>query len=309
MLLSSSASAIAVAAPPSVRLTYGRAADLERCPDEEAIRQGIASRLGYDPVREPATLWVRILISRAKGSFAGTLELLKPTGEKLGSRVNNSPDCRELAEVLTLVASLAIDPTLVSRPAPVAKPLPPPSPRTPVTVPAPAQPMKETSPAERWRWSLAAAVGAGFGMEPSPAITFGFEVSVRRARFSFALEGHAGLAHVSTLAGTDVETQQMRAAWGGCFHVDPFGFCALVTAGSLRSYAGQLAQARSQVAPWGAAGLRVALERLVFEHLLLRLQLEGQVPFARVTLLVDERPAWSTPAVIGALQAIAGVRF
>jgi hypothetical protein len=110
-------------ANPSARLVYVRGPGADLCPNEEAVRKAVATRLGYDPffLSAPTTIFVEA--SRDGDHFAAVVKLVDDQGVERGTRhlQSHTRDCGDLIGTLALTISLVVDPvSLAITPAPPA---------------------------------------------------------------------------------------------------------------------------------------------------------------------------------------------
>ena len=132
---------VTASATPSARLVYSRAHGAESCPDEQALRDAVSARVGYDPFFP----WAKqtIIAAVAPGSsrgFTASVSLVDEHDVDHGSRtLSTQGECRELVDVAALAIAIAIDPrSLIPHPAPTASEDVGPPPPAPVTLaPAP----------------------------------------------------------------------------------------------------------------------------------------------------------------------------
>jgi len=98
---------------PTSRLTYARGSGAEACPDETAVRQAVAARLGYDPFFPSAEKTIVARIVRTKDELRATVELVDEHGLMRGVRElkASAGQCGELVATMALAISIAIDPT------------------------------------------------------------------------------------------------------------------------------------------------------------------------------------------------------
>ncbi|HTB78034.1 MAG TPA: hypothetical protein VK762_32540, partial [Polyangiaceae bacterium] len=142
-------------ANPSARLVYVRGPGADLCPNEEAVRKAVATRLGYDPffLSAPTTIFVEA--SRDGDHFAAVVKLVDDQGVERGTRhlQSHTRDCGDLIGTLALTISLVVDPvSLASTPTPpdasaaptMAPPTPPPT--APVASSPPATPPPVVTP-------------------------------------------------------------------------------------------------------------------------------------------------------------------
>lgn len=142
-------------ASASARLRYERGAGTEGCPDEEALRNSVAARLGYDPFAEDAARTVRAKVESASGERVATVKLEAADGRILGERrlTSRAANCSELAAAMELAITIAIDPLVLTRPTPT----PPPPLLRSSRSPRPRRPLRQSprrmSATASGRWS------------------------------------------------------------------------------------------------------------------------------------------------------------
>lgn len=102
----------AAAPDGGTRLEYTRAPGAERCPDREAVRAGVAARLGYDPFSERGARVLRCQIAPEGTGYRSQIEVEDAQGKTTGARTltSHQSDCGDLAPALLLVLSLAARP-------------------------------------------------------------------------------------------------------------------------------------------------------------------------------------------------------
>lgn len=325
------ATPVAAAQAPSARLVYTRGAGAERCPEEGAIHDAVAARLGYDPFRADADMTVAASMGRLGRTLHARIEARDRAGHPAGVRTLSSSqsDCAELAAAVTLALSIAIDPLRLYRapspPVPVPAPVPVPTP--PRTEPPPAS--AGPSPVERPRPPRAdlprprpatvhLVVGGGgavaFGAAPGPTVGFQAFVGLRARAASIALEARADLpATAPTPSGGEVDAGLVLATLAPCLHLGVAAVCALGSVGVLRGTArdpsGSDAASRRGSQLFVAVGARVAVEIPLHRLLALRLHADGLLPVTRTTVAVGEANVWTTPTFAGALGLGAVVTF
>jgi hypothetical protein len=137
-------------ANPSAHLVYVRGLGADRCPNEDALRASVTTRLGYDPffLSAPTTIFVEVL--RDGDRFAALVKLIDDQGVERGARhlAATTGDCADLIGTLALTISLVVDPvslpvspaasdSTAARPATPVDPPTAPTPMAPPTVPIP----------------------------------------------------------------------------------------------------------------------------------------------------------------------------
>src|SRR5579863_61573 len=119
-----------VDAAPTARIVYSRAVGADSCPDEQALRRAVASRVGYDPFFAWAkkTIVAGMALDKPRG-FVARVALVDENGTEHGTReLRTEGPCSDLLEASALAIAIAIDPQSLA-PRPEAHE-PPPEPTT-----------------------------------------------------------------------------------------------------------------------------------------------------------------------------------
>lgn len=310
------ASASAAAKPPALRLIYerGRGVTTASCPDEQALRESVAARLGYDPFHERGDGAVRAALAGGPQGLRAIVELRDRGGRVTGSRqlTTASSDCRELFAAMALAICIAVDPFVLSRapaapPAPQPPPAPAPCPDCPACPPPPVSPLR-----------FRAGVGVQLDVGALPTLgSLGVvaQAELRYRAFALALEGRiepslgsaSAAASMSMSAG--VSASLLLALVVPCARYRFVGFCALLGLGALQGRGVGLAIANQATTFYAAAGARLSFEVPLHRRLALELHLDGLAPLTRTSLLVDGAAAWTTPSFGGGLGANLQVPF
>lgn len=299
-------------ATPSMRLTYERGEDAERCPDETALRKGVEQRLGYDPFFPWADRTIVARIHGDKGKLLGTVELVDAQGIVRGSRELSAPteQCGELISGMSLAISIAIDPASVDRvraasattspseddsvaewsaaraeeapPKPVDKPT---VRRTPRPRPAPATPLQ-----------FEVGGGADVGVEVAPAVALGpvIEAAIRRRSWSLGVEGRFLFGIGTTLRGVDVSSSVLEAAVRGCLSFQIPFVCAVASVGRL-AVSGQ----RSDETLVARVGPRIGAEIALSRELALAVHADLAVNLGTQVVRVGAEDTWTSSRVAG----------
>src|SRR5262245_45253921 len=95
---------------PAVTLLYERG-DVLQCPEEEGLRQAVATKLGYDPFEQNAPAKLFVALRKDATELVASLHYISATGLR-GRRTlrSSSADCRELLLSIALAVSIAVDP-------------------------------------------------------------------------------------------------------------------------------------------------------------------------------------------------------
>ncbi len=337
LLLISSAALLSGAAfaegKPTVRFTYLRGAQAGQCPEEGAVRDAVAARLGYEPWDETAKRTVRATIEPRGGGLRARMELLGEGGAKLGGRELSSArqDCRELVEALELAICIAIDPLSITRPAapapkpePVqspafeAPPQPPPAtPEPPPQDPLPAEqaPVVESPrpmPEERQelqKFQILASAGAIAAIGTEPGATGGatVQVAVRGTVFSGAIEARADFPRAIPVGPGFVDVSLAMGSVVPCARFQSLSTCLVLGAGLMRASGHDLDAAAVVSAPFAAGGTRLQLEWPIYSRLSLLVRGDLLVALSRVRVQesFSHDLLWSSPALSAGLSIAA----
>jgi hypothetical protein len=325
---------------PTVRLRYQRGPGAERCPEESELRNQIAARLGYDPIREQATNEIVAAIEKTPRGLEGRVEIRDEAGKRKGRRVltSTSLDCTELASALTLAISIAADPLSLGRapaasvhaPASASVPSPPPPPASasPVAASASVAPVEAAAPASLpaapaasredvvpVRPRLLLGVHHAFGAGPARAWGLDFGLGARRGVLSLGLEGRVDWAGAPKPVrsgdgadGTSVGTVEASIFAGSvvpCLHVQRglLVACALGSVGVIQGRGQGVSVPRKQTTTYAAAGLRLGVEVPVVGPLALGVHGDVLANLTRTTLRLDGVEAWASSPIAGLLRA------
>ncbi|MHB8876315.1 MAG: hypothetical protein ACYC8T_21695 [Myxococcaceae bacterium] len=292
-------SAVSLTEVPSVRFLYQRGPGAEQCPDEQAVRNAVAVRLGYDALRPQALRSAEARVERAEHGLVARIALRDASGAPLGEREVSAAhfDCAELAEAMVLALSIAIDPLGTGKKQAEA---PPPA------LPPPPRVVEQSEPIA---WQASAGLLASAGFEPRPSFGVALEARVRGRLLSLGLEGRADLPVSVAVTGGTVSASLLAASVVPCLHRGGFSGCAVATGGALRVAGHRLPDARSLAGSFFAVGGRLLWELPLSEPLWLRLGFDFSVPLVHTVISLDEQVVWESPPVAAAAGAAAVVRF
>ena len=286
------------AGAPSVRLAYQRATSAADCPDAEVVQQAVRARLGYDPFREPAEIVIRAAVGRQGKDLRARVVLESAEGAS-GERSFDSQrsDCTEIASAMELAIAIAIDPLSAGRAGPTEPeilPVPKPPPEGPPPEPRPVEPEPARSFSVMPHLSLVGSLGN------APSFAFGLiaGAGIRRAHFSFSLEGRAHLPTSKDLdGGGSIRTSLYAVTVAPCYHLSYFGACALATLGAMHGTGVDLLQARGATTLYSALGARVLFEAPSRGGVALRAHADLCFPLSRTEYTVGGAEAWRTPVI------------
>jgi len=319
------------AAPPSAHLEFVRLPGAEKCPDEAAVREAVAARLGYDPFSPAAESAVSVIFGPSGHGLHARIELVDEHGEVTHARelTARGTACDQLASTVELSISMAINPlafaeelgALPERPqatevAP-AKTEPQASGETPQELetatpimppipPAPAPPATVVKPAPQPP-KLRPRIGTGFitAVGTAPTVAFGFTLHVGlRARYwSANVEIRADVpASAATPNGGGVSTGLYGATLVPCFHYSAFAACGLFTVAAMVSKGEGFALSFERSSPYVAAGVRAALEIPLGRIFAVLIAADLVAPIVSTVLIANDTQVFSTPPVAGVFQ-------
>jgi len=308
--------ALAQSAPAPIRLQYQRGPGAETCPDEAQLREAIAAHLGFDPFADQGKRVLEITVERVDSNLMARVTIVGENGTAAGERVlrSSSPECRDLAAVVTLAVSMVLDP-LAGESAPAGLPpiaLPPPAP-TVSPVEAAAVSASAPEPAPRPHAGPDFEVGVAFlgavGAVSSPNLGLQLQLAVAWPLFSLGLEGRADFPVSQQLATGSVDTSQLTASLVPCLTRWHLGLCALVTAGATRVQATGIEPSGSQLAPYVGLGGRAFGGVSLLDWLEARLQLDLLGQLTHTSIMLDGSTVWSAPPVSGTAALALVARF
>jgi hypothetical protein len=303
--------------PGQVRLEYERQEGAAACPDETAIRTGVAARLGYDPFRERASDRVRATVRQSGAQLEARIELRDGQGNLRAERrlVSRGRDCAELAASVELAIAIAIDPIASTAarasaeraddkvPAPAAVTAPSPSPSAEVTATSPPSPGPPLTP-----WLAAALLGAA-GSAPAPNVGLLLSGGAAGSLLSLGVEARADLPADKALRAGEASAYLLVGSLVPCVHLGRAALCALGTAGARRVAGHGLVHQRSATLTYVGIGARIGVGFPVGDRLSLTLHGDATAPLTRNHLTVDDQVVWTSPAVAVALALGLHVRF
>ena len=323
--LSALAGAGRAAAFPSTRLVYARGPGAEQCPDQAAVRQAVAARLGYDPFFPSSDKTIIARVLREPDRLKGQVELVDEHGSQVGMReFSAAPEkCDDLIRAMALSMSIAIDPksaeTYSQGPAETAEKQPkspprPPAAPPPPSVPDPARSALRPSPAEPSRAlvepSLGIAALGSLGTAPNPTLGAALFGALRWQAWSLALEARVDLPTTGEERGVPLRTSTWAANAVPCFHFGVGFGCAV---GSLRWLRATRTDGDANVgtrAFWALGGRLGAELPLAARFGVLGYVDLMAVPAApQVQAGAEASPAWKPSAFSGDLAIAAVIHF
>ena len=310
---------------PTSRLVYARGPGAEQCPDQAAVRDAVASRLGYDPFfpNSDKTIVARIL--RDEKGLRGQVELVDEHGAQLGLRelTAEADQCAELVRAMALSISIAIDPksaetyaqgppdepeTEAKEPSPEPEPV---HPKATQAAPSEAKP-KAASPRTARPPSVQVSAGVGvmgvFNDAPQATLAgLGF-ARLRRSWWSLALEGRVDLP--VTQERTDVRFRTTNYALRAlpCVHLGVAFACQVTSLGWLAAE-GTATGGKSGSSALLSLGGRVGAELMLSPAIGVIGQAELLVSPWTVQLESEGQPLWRTERLNGGVGVAGALHF
>jgi hypothetical protein len=277
------------------------------CPDEQALRSALASRMGYDPVSAGAARLLRVVLARDKAGFVARAELRDATGRVTWSREPlRDADCRALVGGMGLAIKFAVDPyssatelSVAPAPAPIVIS---PAPENPPQLP----PRDRLSPASISRPKVRFGVRAAgaVGTAPAPTGTLSADLGAGWTYFSVAIEGRGDVPITGAVSdGVQLRTRIAAGSLVPCGHYRWFFGCGVVSAGALWAEGVNTLQPAVGTAVYAVAGPRAGVEWEIpkLPSLALRLSVDLLVNLHPIIARVDGAHVWPTPPVAGLL--------
>jgi hypothetical protein len=330
---------VAASGGPSARLVYARAPEASSCPDESALRNAVAARLGYDPFFPWAKQTVVVQVWREARRYRARLQLVDAAGLAHGTRTlaSEQSTCAELFDAAALAISIAMDSFPTTEPEPSATPsaeaatrptTPPTASSEPTTVPStpPATPPGPAS-AERASTRPSDAPDSlpvapsdahlqGFagldilgvsGAEPAPTgalAAFGGIVS-RIASLSLEVRADAPVSANSAAGTGRVRAWSYAIAVAPCARYRVASLCAVGAVGLLYGRADDITDPRSDSTLFATAGARLGADWPLSGAISLRTHLDASAELRRIHLQIGGSDGWISP--LAAFSAGAGI--
>jgi hypothetical protein len=302
----------AAPAPPQlvVVLSYQVDPELHGCKSEAEFRDSVIKQLGYDPFRTEAAHRVLAEVSETESGIEGRLAWADANGNPEGERrlASLGQDCGgflknmafAIAVQIQLMSSTESGSSNSAAPASPTRrsPAPPPPPPTlpPKPVPVVRASPKAGGSAAKWSLALGAGPIAEFGVVPSLAEGFRLFAAARGSALSLELSPELTLPVTFRRAdGTGFSASSYAATLVPCARRGGLGLCAVGMLGVLAVRGFGVDDARSPSSMMAKAGLRLAFDQPLSEHLALGAHADGLATLTTRTVLLNEVPVWTTP--------------
>ena len=294
------------------KLTYTRGRGAEACPDEGALREAVAQKVGRDPF-DGEDVHVEVHVERRADDLAADVEVREGSVAR-GRRTlfSKSSSCDELASALAVTISVALDPARFGEPPRRWAPPPTPSPADRPFAEEPPPPVLSSSQDQApngLTWQAAGGGGVAFGAAPAPAAAFLLSCGARWSRVSVQLEGRTHLPSSAPVLGGGVSASSSLAALVPCFHVGPAGLCAVGAAGVVRGEGKGVALPSTDSSFGAAAGARLTIELALLPDLGLRAGIDGMATIHGTRLTLAGREVWASPSLWASSWIAAVVSF
>jgi hypothetical protein len=340
--------AIPAYATPTARLVYSRTADAASCPNEEALREAIAARVGYDPFFPWARRTVVASLAREDRAYVAKIDLVDEQGMDHGARaLRTEGPCSDLLDTVALAIAIAIDPRSLTRapskPSEAPSPEGSPAPETRETGeasawPSPAQPPPDSRPAppgappterplaigdtphagsqESGAPEVEAFLGAvvSDAVAPGPAVGLALGSALRWKWASLGVDARVDAPSAEARpAGGSVSSWLVVGTLAPCAHFGPLLVpllaCGLVQAGSMQSYGSDVVVGGHGSALWFATGARLGAGIRLSSRWELRARGDLVFDLAPTALRLDGVPVWTSSWVAGSLALDGVVHF
>jgi hypothetical protein len=307
--------------PRPVHLDYERQDGAALCPDDAAIRAGVAARLGYEPFRDQADDHLRATLRQAGHVLEARIELTDAHGKLKAERrlVSRNRDCAELASSVELAIAIAIDPVGSAPPRSGEEP---PASSTAGAAEAGAPRDGDSARAEATTppsgsssaWPpIATRVEAGLlgGLQSAPAANLGFQAGagLQSGAVSLGLEARVDLPASAPLRVGEASASLLVASLVPCAHAGMVAACVLVTGGAQRVAGHGLLDSRRATLPYLGFGVRLAFALPITARMSLALRGDVTAPVTETKLTVDDSVVWTSPPVAFTLGLGVAIRF
>jgi hypothetical protein len=288
--------------PVALELRYSRPPG-NLCPDESALHQEVARRMGYDPFTHGAADLLVATTARNGAGLTSTVALFDAKGARRWTKEFAIRDDRCAALITAMgnhiayVFAASIRPVQASPPAQPPPPLPP----SPPPLLLPPQP-SSLPPSPRFEIGISPLLA--LGTAPAPAFGLRLQAGARWRPFSIAAELRWD-APVSAAAesppGARIETTLLGGSLLPCGHISYFTGCAVVTAGQMSGEGAGLSAPKKDANAYLGAGVRAAFELHFTDNIGARLFAEGLASIRNVRIVLDGGEVWRTTPITGSM--------
>ncbi len=321
LTLASATGVDAARAGDPARILVTRDAAAAACPDERALRDAVAARLGYDPFADTAPRAVVVTFVKDGRGLRGTVQLRDTQGRAKGERTFTSTGrgCEELASTATLTISILLDPRAgLGPPATPPATSTTPAPTTPTTPPTaepaapsddpfsvPAAPVRIEPPSEPVRMRVTAAGGVALGVAPVPALAVLVGVGIERRWWILGAQLRIDAPASDATGGLAARTRYTAGTFMACGRLSVAYACGVATLGAL---AGEIlgAPPSRQSTFHALLGPRLGVELPIAHVLSFDAYVEGTYALTSTVLRAGASDVWSTPslAALGAIGVV-----
>lgn len=300
--------------PHRARLTYTAP---KACPGEQVLRDLVAGQTSSNVLPSDASARLTVVLSRLGAQYQATAELREPAGRLLWTRPFDAvSSCSGLVQEVALVISATLDPRVHVEPAAphvivesekasadeARAQVVPLVPVDPVLFRIGLGSVLAFGAAPRVAVGLAADAGILWPVAWGPVKGVSLAVG---GRWDPPAAGHIPWA----AADARISTSRLLATVAPCAHWWKLYGCALGELGQVAHHAEGIAVPGGHGDVFAAVGGRAGLEARFAPHLGVRGSGEVLGTLTPVTVLIDARPAWTTPRVSGGVGAALFVFF
>ena len=125
----------------------------------------------------------------------------------------------------------------------------------------------------------------------------GFGLRVRAFSLEVGGRAEAMTGPVRVGSGDRLQASILSGALWPCVHLGSFSGCASVRVGAFQGYAPDVAQPSLGTSIFASVGARFGYSIALSRVLALRPTIEGALPLARTSLLIDRTAVWTAPPV------------
>ncbi len=300
------------------RLTYDVAGS-PGCPDEQAFRDIVAGRLGYDPFDGAASLSIDARITRRSDLLIGRVATIDANGAASGVRdiEGSIHDCLEVATAMAIAVNIVLDPFGLAAAREPEPPPPTPPPQIEERAPEPPQPepprVEETTEDEgpRVRFVMHGRLSVGYGLAPEFTLGPVFGAGVAIDEGAVFIQGRVDFMPIQATSESDdrLEATLFTAGPTGCFTFGVGVACAALQFGALQGRAFNVVNSITQTSFFVSAEVHAGVDIPFSDVFSFQALAELRVPLIRTALKIDGAPIWTAPPLAGGVTVGLGAAF
>jgi len=282
------------------------------CPDEQAFRDIVAARLGYDPFRFEAPMAIHASIVRSPHGLTGNVRATDAASTVLGDRQieGSRNDCGEVATSMAIAISVLLDPFGIAGATQPAASAPQPVTTPPAGFPAaPPPPIVDSSSTDEPGGSdihLVLHGGAAVSVGLTPGWTLGprFGIGIMAGGFVLLADAMVDLmpAQERVESGDVLEATVFTAGPTACLSIEVFMVCIGAQLGAFQGQGTEVRDPQTQTSFFASADARAGVEVPINDVLAARAMAEVRVPIVRTSLEISGVTVWNAPSLGGGLS-------